>query len=116
MARDSGSERAGAYNAWREGRAHPDDPLYEAIWAGHAKGRSASDVERRLERQRVVLRTLEDGADIHDIAGAVAFGATPDQARDHLTHSIAMLEEAIRCHGRNLSLNQARVEHLRAHH
>ncbi len=100
------AEQEGAYTAWQNGQEHPDDDQYEAIWSGLTPaGTSAEKAQERL------TAAISKRAEL-DQAGtdAKALGyRTSDLARKHLDDTIALYTEALRCGGRNLSVNQANV-------
>ncbi|MGW8431561.1 hypothetical protein ACWGJ9_10760 [Curtobacterium citreum] len=103
-----------AYEAWQNGRPHADDPLYELIWRGAGKGVDVDKALDRLNRDRKVLNDLHDGAiDITDIPGYRALGNTNELVTERLRERISMYEEALRSHGRNLTVNQANVARMR---
>lgn len=103
-----------AYEAWQNGRAHADDPLYELIWRGAGKGVDVDKALDRLNRDRKVLNDLRDGViDITDIPGYRALGNTKELVTERLQERISMYEEALRSHGRNLTVNQANVARMR---
>ncbi|MGW8431375.1 hypothetical protein ACWGJ9_09635 [Curtobacterium citreum] len=97
------AEQEGAYVAWQNGETHPDDDQYDDIWAGRAPGTTATKAQERLDK------ALTKRAEL-DLAGAGTPGyETSALARKHLDESIALYEEALRCGGRNLSVNQANI-------
>ncbi|WIE81016.1 hypothetical protein [Curtobacterium sp. MCSS17_016] len=100
------AEQEGAYNAWANGQEHPDDDQYEAIWSGLTPGgTSAVKAQERLDKALAKRAELDQpGADKKG-----AGYATSDLARKHLDEAIALYTEALRCGGRNLSVNQANV-------
>jgi hypothetical protein len=103
-----------AYDAWQSGRAHPDDPLYELIWRGAEKGVDVDKALDRLNRDRKVLNDLRDEViGFADIPGYRALGNDEDSVTARLVERVAMYEEALRSHGRNLTVNQANVARMR---
>ncbi len=103
-----------AYEAWQNGRPHPDDPLYELIWRGSGKGVDVDKALDRLNRDRKVLNELRDGViDFTAIPGYRALGNTAELVTERLLERVAMYEEALRSHGRNLTVNQANVARMR---
>jgi hypothetical protein len=98
------AEQEAAHTAWKNGDEHPDDDQYEAIWAGLTPGgTSATKAQERLDAALAKRAELDE-------AGPSAPGyATSDLARKHLDETIALYTEALRCGGRNLSVNQANV-------
>ena len=103
-----------AYEAWLAGESHPDDAIYEAIWAGETPGVSEESARGRLRRDTAVLKQLESGElDYTDIIGWQALGNTRQMVQHSLLNRIALYEEALRCSGRNLSMTQKRVKDIR---
>lgn len=103
-----------AYEAWQNGRSHPDDPLYELIWRGAGKGVDSDKALDRLNRDRKVLDDLQGGViDFTDIPGYRALGNTKELVVERLVERTKMYHEAMLSHGRNLTVNQANVARLR---
>lgn len=102
-----------AYTCWEQGVPHILDEEYLAIWEGTKPGLSRQDVENRLQKQRAMLDAIRAGREVKEVRGAISYGNTPEMVEGNLERGIAMFEEAVRCQGRNLSVNQARV--LSAH-
>ena len=103
-----------AYEAWKRGETHPDDPLYEQLWKDGTAGVGADKALDRLNRDRRVLAQLASNEIVFEqIPGWRALGATQDMVIERLEQRVAMYEEALRSHGRNLSVNQGHVQRLR---
>jgi len=102
-----------AYVAWTEGKTHPDDPLYERIWRGQAPGVDSDKALDRLDRDRKMLAQLESGTDFQSIPGWRALGNTLDMVVHRLEVRCETYEEALRCGGKNLSVNQGHVTRAR---
>lgn len=98
-----------AYTCWGQGVPHVLDEEYLAIWEGSKPGLSRHDVQTRLTKQRQILDAIRAGQQIREIRGAVAYGNTAEMVEGNLLRAIAMFEEAVRCQGRNLTVNQTRV-------
>lgn len=100
------AEQEASLNAWRRGETHPDDVVFADIWDGRKPGMSREQVEIRLseldEQERLV--PTADKATLRKMSSF-----TDD--RQEIVALIGMerrhLMEALRCEGRNLSINQA---------
>jgi len=99
------AEQEGAYTAWKAGESHPDDSLYADVWEGLAPGVSREDAEKKLASAHAT-RNGQHGA---PLLGQPAGYRSSPLAQEHLNERIALYEEALRCDGRNLSVNQANV-------
>lgn len=106
-------DREGAYWAWKEGRAHPDDAAYEEIWAGRQGGFSEAKVRANLEHHQQTLEDLKAKRVRPSKVVGTGYKNTRAVAFEWLNSSIAHDEEAIASRGRSHSVNQANVAYRR---
>lgn len=99
------AEQEAAYTAWKAGDTHPDDEMYNDIWEGVAPGVSRTDAETKLAR----ALNARDNQDATALADRPLGYRNSALAQEHLHERIALYQEALRCDGRNLSVNQANV-------
>ena len=92
------AEQEAAYESWKAGEPHLDDPLYEDIWSGRAVGTSEESARTRLNRAVATLDRVIDAEE-----------PPTDETLHRLEEEILLYEEALECGGRNLSINQGNV-------
>jgi hypothetical protein len=86
------------YQHFLQGIPHRDDADFEALWESDGPGLTRAAVTARLDELHGFLATATDD--------------TAEELRD-AREQAAHLEEALRCSGRNLSINQIIVTHSR---
>jgi hypothetical protein len=98
------------YEAWKRGKSHHTDSDFAAIWQGEDAGFSRRYVVEHLSSQRLIIDELQTGRKRpKEILGASIYGSTEVEIIDNLRQGVVLFEEALRCGGRNLSVNQKRV-------
>ncbi|WIB65328.1 hypothetical protein [Curtobacterium sp. MCBD17_040] len=102
-----------AYDAWKRGETHPDDPYFLAIWKGQAAGVDSDTALDRLNRDSAVLRRLAEGGRVEEIRGWRALGDDEKSVREAIEKRVEMYTEAMRSGGRNLSVNQGHVARMK---
>lgn len=98
-----------AYRCWKQGLSHTFDDRYLAIWEGRRPGWSSERITQELRRSHDKLAQLRQGKPLSEIRGASVLGNTPEMVERNIQRQISMFEEAVRCSGRNLSINQRNV-------
>ena len=102
------AEQEAAYAAHKEGRAHPYDVYFAAIWDGAGGGYSKIMVEEELRYVRSISTQLQIGI----VTPQSLLGtddATDEQAMRWVVEREGLYAEALKCGGKNLSINQSSV-------
>lgn len=102
------AEQGAAYAAHLAGEPHSHDPYYEAIWDGAGGGFSREAVIDDLGYVRRTRDQLAVGL-VDPAAVTNQAAATHADAESWLDERQELLEEALGCRGKNLTMNQASV-------
>lgn len=105
------AEQEASYEAWKRGETHEDDDAYAAIWNGETNGFGRIFVETELAATRKMRADLNAGVvkPRHVIGTGYKAGTSRKLAEEWLDKTITRYEEALRCEGRNLTVNQSNV-------
>lgn len=105
------AEQEAGYEAWKRGEPHEDDDAFSAIWNGETDGFGRTFVETELAATRKMRADLNAGVvKPRQVIGAgYKAGTSRKLAEEWLDKTITRYEEALRCEGRNLTVNQSNV-------